>query len=381
MRVAILTTDARDMLQRYNRDHPDFGTAPQALFQGFAQLPGLEVHVVSCTRQPLRSPSRLAENIWFHTVVVPRLGWLRTGYQGCIRAVRAKLHEIHPDIVHGQGTERDCAMSAVWSGSPNIVTLHGIMRAQAQLIQAQVGSFYWCAARLERHALARTAGVFCNSAYTESLIKSFARRTWRVANALREEFFSPLPTSTLHTPPILLNIGLICPRKRQLELLRMAGELFADGTAGEIHFVGALATNDSYGRAFQEELQKAEARGYARYCGQLSAPQLLQKLDESTALIHFPTEEAFGVVVAEALARNVKLFAARVGGIVDIAQDIPDAELFATDDLTGLRCAIGAWLGQGAPRPNQCASQIRERYHPLTIARRHVEIYQQVLEG
>ena len=48
----------------------------------------------------------------------PKIGWLRTLYQGCVRATRRKLREIQPDIVHGQGTERDCAIGAVLSGFP-----------------------------------------------------------------------------------------------------------------------------------------------------------------------------------------------------------------------------------------------------------------------
>ena len=85
------------------------------MLQGFAALPEVRVHVVSCTQQPMRSPEKLAGNIWFHSLHVPKLGWLRTGYQGCIRAVRRKLRAIQPDLVHGQGTERDCALSAIFS--------------------------------------------------------------------------------------------------------------------------------------------------------------------------------------------------------------------------------------------------------------------------
>ena len=97
-------------------------------------MPEVEVHVVSCLQQPVHSPEKLADNIFFHCLHVPKIGWLRTGYQGCIRAVRNKLKEIRPDIVHGQGTERDCAISAVFSGFPNVITIHGNMAELARLI-------------------------------------------------------------------------------------------------------------------------------------------------------------------------------------------------------------------------------------------------------
>ena len=40
---------------------------------------------------------------------------------------------------------------------------------------------------------------------------------------------------------------------------------------------------------------------------------------------YFPSEETFGLVVAESLARNLKLSAAPVGGIADIASGMVGA--------------------------------------------------------
>jgi len=134
LKVALLVTDEREPFKKYDMTEPYFLPAPESLLQGFVNLPGLELHIVSCIQErPRSSPAKLAENIWFHTVHVPKLGWMRTLYQGCVRGVRRKLKEIRPDIVHAQGTERECAISAVLSGFPNVLTLHGVMRAQAQL--------------------------------------------------------------------------------------------------------------------------------------------------------------------------------------------------------------------------------------------------------
>src|SRR6476646_6144169 len=116
MRIAILTTDNREHQRRYELTDPYFGPAIEALLQGFARLPELEVHVISCTQRPMRAPEKLGGNIWFHLLDVPKIGWLRTGYQGCVRAIRETLQALQPDLVHGQGTERECALSAVLSG-------------------------------------------------------------------------------------------------------------------------------------------------------------------------------------------------------------------------------------------------------------------------
>src|SRR4051812_34158747 len=115
MKVAIFTTDNRENFRNYSGPAPYFCTAPEALLQGFAALPELEGHVISFAPKPKKSPAKLAENIWFHGLDGPKPRWLRPSYQGCIRAVRRKLKVIKPDIVPGEGTERDCAVSAVFS--------------------------------------------------------------------------------------------------------------------------------------------------------------------------------------------------------------------------------------------------------------------------
>jgi hypothetical protein len=44
-----------------------------------------------------------------------------------------------------------------------------------------------------------------------------------------------------------------------------------------------------------------------------------------------------------------------------------------------LTAAIARWIGQGHPRPIGVASIVRERYHPVAIAKQHVEIYRELI--
>jgi glycosyltransferase involved in cell wall biosynthesis len=380
LKIAFLTTDNREHHRRYDLAEPYFGTAPKALLQGFAEIPGLEVHVVSCTQRPLTSPEKLADNIWFQSLLVPKIGWLRTGYQGCIRATRKFLRKLQPDLVHGQGTERDCAISAVFSGFPNVITLHGIMQEQARLLGARPATFYWMAKQLERFTVPRTLGVFCNSAYTESIVQPLARRTWRVPNALRREFFeTPLPAATSARKPILLNVGVVGLRKRQLDLLELAEQLHREGHAFELQFIGTAHARDKYGAAFLGRIKAAERDGFARYVGTKSLHDLIATFDAASALVHVPSEEAFGLAVAEALARNLKVFATNLGGIRDIASGIDGADLFELDDRQSLVSAIADWLRHRCPQPRTAAAEMRARYHPEVIARQHLDIYQEVL--
>jgi glycosyltransferase involved in cell wall biosynthesis len=379
LRIAIITSDGREVLREYDQSEPGFGTAPQALLQGLAEVPDVEVHVISCAQRAMRSPTKLSANTFFHGLHVPKIGWLRTLYQGCIRAVRRKVKEIRPDIVHGQGTERECAMAAVYSGFPNVVTVHGNMKAIAEFHRAPIGSFHWLTAKLEAWALRRTAGVFCNSAYTESRVCPVARRVWRVPNAVRLPFFVPPTEQNRSGPPVLLNVGVLSAYKQQLEILEVAGKLWRRGFRFQLQFAGASSRSPGYAADFMRLLSEAESAGYARHLGSLSTAELVAAFDRASALVHFPREESFGLVVAEALLRNLKLFAGSVGGVVDIASGVDGAELFPAQDWVGLEHSLARWLAAGFPRPQGAASTMRQRYHPEIVAKRHLEIYREVL--
>jgi len=380
MKVALVSSDDRQRLKRYDLTQPIIPAVLAALLDGLAKLPEIEVHYLSCLQQPVRSPEKLADNIWFHALHVPKTGWMRTLYQGCVRAVRKKLHDLQPDIVHGQGSEREAAMSAALSGFPNVITIHGNMKAIAEFYRAPVGSFYWLAGKLETFALRRTGGVFCNSAYTESVVKPRAKKTWRVPNAMRSPFFSPLPAPPKNSRPILLNIGTLAPHKRQMEILEMARALWSHGSRFELQFIGGIYPGPDYNPEFLGRLKQAEAEGFARHLGTMEIDPLVAALDAADALVHFPTEEAFGLVVAEALARNLKLFAASTGGVRDIASEVDGAELFPGNDFTALENSIARWIAAGYPHPVNAAEVMRQRYSPEIVARRHLEIYREVLK-
>jgi glycosyltransferase involved in cell wall biosynthesis len=380
LKIAFIVPDNRDEFRRYDDPAPHFGTAPTALLDGFARLADdCEIHVVNCVQHPAAVPEKIATNIFCHTEIVPKWGWLRGGYLGCIRSVRRQLRRIQPDIVHGQGTERYCSLAAVFSGFPNVLTIHGNMRAIAEIYHARPCSFHWLAARLETVALRRTAGVFCNSAYTEKLAAPRAPKTWRVSNALRSEFFLPTTAAKPAAAPVILNIGVAEPRKQQVELLAVARQLHGRGFKFEMQFAGSLAPGTAYGAALARALAEAEAAGYARHLGNLSTAQLIVALDAAAALVHFPSEEAFGLVVAEALARNLKVFGAATGGVVDIATGVEGAELIAPQDFSGLETAIASWFKAGSPRPKNAAALMQQRYQPPVIARQHLAIYREVL--
>ncbi|HEX7653861.1 MAG TPA: glycosyltransferase family 4 protein, partial [Verrucomicrobiae bacterium] len=312
MKIVLLTTDNRDHDHDFGAAAPRFGTAPEALLQGLAQIPELEVHVVSCVHQPVAAPQKLAANIFYHAVVVPRWGWMRTGYLGCIRAVRRKLRQLNPDLVHGQGTERDCAISAVSSGYPNVLTIHGNMRMVAAVYGARPFSFFWLAARLERFTLPRTHGVVCITHYTQQAVQSLAPRTWVLPNAVDVAFFDLTPRPDPAAPPMILCVGLITARKNQNDFIRALDSLVRERPL-RVVFLGKIDDGE-YGREFQQLLRE---RSWCEHVPFSNRPKVREYFQAATVVALPTREDNCPMVVLEAMAAGVPVIASRVGGVPD----------------------------------------------------------------
>lgn len=377
MTVVQVTTDNREPFRQYDRTAPWFGTAPEALLQGFAQLPEVKVHVIGCTQKPMAaSPGKLADNIWFHSLVVPKIGWLRTGYQGCIRAVRRKVKELQPDIVHGQGTERECSLSAIFCGFPNVLTIHGNMREIAHVNRPKPFSYGWLAAHLEAFTIPRSDGVVCITTYTQRAVTGSARRTWVAPNAVDSSFFEIQPVP--QNKPLILCVGNITVRKNQIALIRALEPLSRD-LDFTLCFLGVLGS-DAYGAEFSQEVR---TRPWCRYEGFADRGRLKEFFARAALVVLPSLEDNCPMVVLEAMAAGVPVAAADVGGVPELISQARTGLLFNPHDAEGMRHAVEKLLKDNALSrglAKEAKAEALRRFHPEAIARRHVEIYREVLK-
>jgi len=378
MRIVILTTDTREEIAGCTDPQPRLGLAPEALLQGFALVPEAEIHVVSCLKEPLRSAEKIAPNIFYHGLAVPRLGWLRTGYQGCIRAVRKKLKAIQPDIVHGQGTERDCAISAAFSSFPNVVTVHGNMRMIAAVNRARPFSYQWLAAKLEGFTLPRPDGVVCISSYTQAAVGGLARKTWLLPNAVDAQFFDVQAVPPPDAPPIGLCVGTICLRKNQNDFIR-ALDALAPVKAFKIFFAGGL-DQGAYGVEFQRLIAE---RPWCEHIGYLNREQLRKQLQRATFLALPTREDNCPMVVLEAMAAGVPVLASNIGGVPDLIEHEKTGLFCDPHRPESFREGVTRLLADqkfAQQLTTTAKAEALRRFHPLVIARKHLAIYRQVLD-
>ena len=412
MIIALLIPDNRENFRKYYLKEPYFGTAPTALLQGFMMLnqvekqeiggqssmgkeqgkvPPFEIHVISCTQQPMSSPEKLAPNIWFHSLHVSKWGWLRTGYQGCVRAVRKKLKEIQPDLVHAQGTERDCALSAVLSPYPRLLTIHGNLR----LIKKQVGfkpfTAMWFQSFLEGFAVPRFNGVICITNYTREAVEDEVTKTWLVPNAVDPSFLvlgekrlsdascRPSTLDSRLTTPIILVVANVDERKNQIAFVRALDPL-AKKMNFQVRFFGGCEGSD-YAREFKELIA---SRPWCHYGGMLGRQELLNQFEQATMLALPTHEDNCPMVVLEAMAAGVPVMASKVGGVPDLIERVRTGLFCDPCDPESFRAGVKRLLGD-REFAHQMASAAQDdamrRFHPLVIASKHLEIYQELLSG
>jgi glycosyltransferase involved in cell wall biosynthesis len=180
-----------------------------------------------------------------------------------------------------------------------------------------------------------------------------------------------------------VNVGVISPRKRQVELLEHLSTL-REAIKFNVTFIGKPSYGSTYTDRFLRLLRSINSR-YGGFVHRefLSEEEFLKLYDMSDAMVHFSSEESFGLTFAEALARNLPLFASDVGAIRQIGDGIAECRIFAPDDFKGLidslRCWIkaNAWTAARATLPNNL---IAARYHPRVIAEGHLKVYRELAE-
>lgn len=376
VRLALVTTDKREHDHDYMNPVPCFGTAPEALLQGLTSLPKVEVHVVSCSQKKMNSPVQLAANIWFHSLLVPKWGWLRSGYSGCISAVRKELGVIQPDLVHAQGTERDCAIAAAFFPGPKVLTIHGNCRAIAQLRQSKPFSYWWLQAQLERFSIPRFDGVVCISKYTQSLVSGLAKKTWLLPNAVDPAFFEIEPKSVSEFPVILV-VANVDARKNQIGLIHSLDGL-SKKRPFQMRFLGKCG-EDPYGQEFRGLVQ---TRPWCFWGGMLDRVSLRKEFAKATAVMLPTWEDNCPMVVLEAQAAGIPVICSNVGGVPDLVEEEITGLLTDPSRPESMPQALGRLLqnpGLAKRLADAGRKQALARFHPRVIAEKHLEIYRELI--
>lgn len=380
----MLVTDSneRSNLTRCDpsRPSPVLHPAEENLLTGLRKLEGLEIDVIYAKADPLPDDFRQDGNCRFVPVSYKPVGvaGIRSFYVGRLKALRKHLRSNRYDVVHGQGTERECGLAASLAHGASVITLHGNLAQIAKTLKAPRFSYFWTAALLETWAVKRASGVHCISSHTRRCVESLARRTWIIPNSVSPAWFKVVRKPS--QSPWVACVADITEWKNPILLAKASDALHLAFPDAEVHFFGACHEQHPYAKAF---LKEVGTRPWCVFHGKSSAVELEHALSHATSLVLPSKQENFGLVLAEAMAAGVPTLGADVGGIPDVVRDGATGLLFAPDDSDALGQALIS-LHADPQKMNRLTVKGREealaRFSSDVVAEAHLKMYRELAE-
>jgi len=387
IRVALAVIDGNDasgsQFSDQNYPSPAVHPAIQAVLEGLGSCENIECGVFFGSLRPaiLMQENRL--NMTFYAVPYRRIPGLCMGgaLLGRFLAVRRAVRAWKPDIVHGQGTERESGLVAAFCGCPSVLTLHGNFRAIAKMFKARPGSYCWIAARLETLALRRIDHVICISEYVKDLVSSFQCGTTIIPNAVSDKFLGePRPSRARVTRVVCM--GTIDQRKNPLQILQSCEILWGSGAKFVLHVYGASTYGADYAEQFFTRLKPWEEQGVAKFEGFVKEPAPV--LAAADVLVSASLEESFGMNLLEAMAVGTPCVASACGGMKGIVDDGQTGFLYPPGDAQA--CATGIQMllddaGLWARFSENSRRRAAQHFSSQRIAQNTIACYRSVMES
>jgi glycosyltransferase involved in cell wall biosynthesis len=356
-------------------------TAVAGLAAGLGKLEAIEhVHVADMRPDAVTDIEVLSPKITIHRLPAQkRLRLLNSGAHD-VSALRRLSERVRPDIVHGQGIGL-VGLAATRLGLPSVVTVHGMVAAEARVLyrgglidRGRVA----LVARSIRRTVARAGALISISEYDRDEILQFGipRRHVVIPNAVRplcEDAIEPVC-------PTALFAGVIIPRKDIVGIVAAFQRVLPLLTDARLVIAGA-ASDPDYAQRVQEQIA-AHPEGI-EYVGSLDRVALGRALGAAGLLVLFSGQETLPCIIAEAMLSGRPVVSSSVGGVPEMIEDGVTGILIAPGDVDGLAEALLLLLGDKELRVRMGAAS-RERaavlYDARSVAQRTLEVYHDVLE-
>lgn len=351
------------------------------LIEGLLRLERVQVDVVTTTK--LISNTRIVSvrpRLNVHVIGVPKFSGMVAGFLPRVRLIRRHLEGVKPDIVHGQGTEREWGISAVTSPFPNVLTVHGILHAVHKVNKPFWISYQHIGRWVEGMAFRKAQHVIAISPYVNRALSSFKRaHFYPVPNAVAPVFFERAKRRPMGK---VVYSALIDVHKGFWDLLQAAQQLDHQQTCARWAVVGKSSVG---GRAYFQQCSSWAEKNLTMekidFLGWSTQEAFAEALQDASCLAHPSYCENFAMVVAEAMASGTPVVAYAVGGIPDYIDDGVNGFLVPPGnvDLFAHRIATLVSDPDLALEMGAKARKTAQSFRIESVARQTLAVYDQVL--
>ena len=349
------------------------------LARALATFPEVDIHTVSF--RPTRQAPRVIHHgrVTAHLFPTPRADRI-LWHRPTVRVLHRVLATLQPDIVHAHGTTM-YAGAAVSAPFPHVITVHGIMAREAPTVWGWRRRFAREIDRwFERWVLRRTREIIAISPYIAEAYPRLRARLHFIENPVDPRFFD-VPASAMEAGNVLC-VARVIPRKGILSLIRAFARVAGEFPAAHLYIAGETTSFPEYAAACREEVRRHGLVARVHFLGPLSMDALAQAYGRAQVVALASLQETAPVVIAEALAAGRPVVATAVGGVPYMVREGETGWLAPPRD----EAALAAALARALQSPEQCArmgararEDARARFHPLSLARKHLEVYEDVI--
>jgi glycosyltransferase involved in cell wall biosynthesis len=384
LKVAMLVVDGNDVrgssMKSDTKASPNVHPAIEALLQGFEALGGIEIHVLFGS---LRPPTRIRSSqgaVHYHSIPYRRVcgGLSGAGFLGRFFSLRNYVRSHSFDLVHAQGSERESAWTAVFSGIPSVITLHGLMGEVVKMKGNRTLWHYWVAALLERLATKRTDGVVAISPYALRVVLGITARARFIPNAVRSEFYQESGLKKGDVPTVLF-VGNLTHVKRPDWFIRAVDALWKEGLSFKARMLCMGNPKHPY---FNEIVAMADRLPASRKIDlRFNVSDVAAELAQADILFAPSTWESMGIAVCEAMAKRLCVVGSRIEANIPLLGQ-GCGVMFSTDNfkeaVDSLRSVI---------LDPELRGQISEKslnrvksYAPDVVAGETIDFYREILK-
>jgi len=354
------------------------------LAKGLASIPGNEVHFITINHSIPRDQIFTCDDVTLHFLSAPAKMRFPTFFQYNKIKVHKEISSVQPDIVHGHGTEHEYPYIAATSNYPAAVTIHCVLSdllkkgrmSLGQKMRVRFMQYF------EKKALLKTRSIIFTTEYMLPLYNGYlSRKKWFILdNAVDASFFTAEPTDKKEDR--LLYVGRISPEKNLLMLLKAFKEAIKKAPQLKLHIAGPIADKRYY-RQIRNFIANKKLEQAVHYEGPKPREKIAQLMTSCFALVLPSRYEAFGLVLAEAMAAGIPVIATKVGGVPYVAKDGKAGFLIEPDDINTLTDRILLLLNDKKlcmKLGRWSRNEARHRFSQEVIAKNTMEAYYDTLK-
>jgi glycosyltransferase involved in cell wall biosynthesis len=334
-------------------------------FERYLKSQGAPARIVNSFMNPMLAlPSRLLRRGL--AAIAPSVGvWWRTGIDARLlgSALRKVLASGQAAVVYAQcPISAHVAMRVRQNKQQRVVlVIHfNVSQAEEWASAGQIpkdGALWRSTVARERQVLAEVDGIVYVSRFMQAQITQRVPASAMVPSALIPNFVQilPAPAQGLLPPTDLVSIGTLEPRKNQAYLLDVLAQLHRRGQKLTLTLIGS-------GPDQSQLVAKAKALGleaavyFAGYVPNASA-----QLGQFKAYVHVAHMENFPLVLVEAMARGLPLFAPDAGGTAEAFTHGTEGWLIPLGDAEKAAQVIGAHM-RDAQALQQASKAAKHRF-------------------